>query len=267
MQKLWQNRYCRFMLVLLATAYAGIGIELAMRGRSASRTPLPLSIDSGNSQAMLDFRIGSLKLANASLRESIEELRHLSGQEIYVPWEDLERRGIPLSPITLSLRDVTLRAAICVVLRCASRSLTYGVDESGLILVASDWRHACREIVIYDIHDIAPAPPSTDPPEQTNSNGSPDTRVPAAQRNLALLVTKVVRHPRPRGGAKSAPASHPWWDQPKTSAQIITYGGRLIVCDTPDNHWRIRKLLAQIRSQPGGTSLRDFVSSDDRPVP
>ncbi len=234
----YRNTIRRIVLLVLAL----IALAFTPVGRWAL-VPRANQIDSA-----LDERLTDVHFENVSLVEALGRLGQQAGVEIEVDWKSMPsgRSGALRSEIvTARLRDVTLREAIDAVLRATQADappdpVLVELSQSRIkIYSQSAMTAAAASTRIYDLRPLIGQDISTFPRSmRLKSNGGlvyfDDTA-----NQLAELYGEAIRNRFYGSAYRRVPAGIDFYGQ--LDAQIL-------VCETPENHRRIRALLDGLSS-------------------
>ncbi|MDB5292607.1 MAG: pilQ 1 [Phycisphaerales bacterium] len=173
----------------------------------------------------LQERIADVRFSDVGLGDAIDQLRDLSGLNIFVNWKSLEKVGLNRTArVSLHLKDKRLSTVIDLLLTVAAtegEKLGYLVED-GVVSISTEDDLAKNTLTrVYDVRDLlAAAPPGA----------TRDVQVAAV---VKLIMDEV--------------ASDSWRDRGGKIGAIRELQGQLIVTQTPDNHTRIVSLLDHVR--------------------
>lgn len=206
------------------------------------------------------------------LEKAVDFLRTLNDINIAVDWDDLESNGISRDkPVSLKLKDVTLRTVLNQVLGSVGGDVKVGFQTGGRLLRIASREKLDRnkQLQVYDIRDLlidipkfADAPVVDSGPSsgfqgterlfggdmgdvkfmgsQSESENSPQGRnrpLDPTQIQVAKLLD-VLR-------TNVAPDS--WRETGGGDGSLRELNGNLIVYNTSDAHRQVRDLLSQLR--------------------
>ena len=129
---------------------------------------------------MLDQTIPELKFNGSALKDCIEFLRDVTNANIVVNWKSIEAAGVSQdSPISMRLRDVSLRKALQMVLSEATGGDTLSFYMSEGIIHITTKEQTDKQMItrLYPVEDlIADIPDFENPPDlslsATSTGGS-----------------------------------------------------------------------------------------------
>ena len=191
------------------------------------------------------------------LGEAVEFLRELSGQNIFVNWSKLSQLNPPVEPTTvvnveLRLKDATLGQVIAKLLEALQPAAAargngpgglalpgFGVRD-GIITISIDFDRKADVVGRwYYIDDLLDEPLGTDLPLAPGTDPADAAEVSYLERmdELVRLLTETVD-----------PDS--WMDAGGSVGSIRTFGGRLVVHTSPENHQKIEAMLRALRKGP-----------------
>ncbi|MDB5358097.1 MAG: hypothetical protein JWN24_4550 [Phycisphaerales bacterium] len=173
----------------------------------------------------LQGKIADVRFAEVTLGDAIDQLRDLSGLNIFVNWKSLEKAGLDRTArVSLHLKDKRLSTVIDLLLTVAAtegEKLGYLVED-GVVSISTEDDLAKNTLTrVYDVRDLLAAAPA---------GAKRDVQVAAV---VKLIMDEV--------------ASDTWRDRGGKVGAIRELQGQLIVTQTPDNHTRIVSLLDHIR--------------------
>jgi hypothetical protein len=188
--------------------------------------------------------------------EAVEFLRELSGQNIFVNWAKLSDLSPPVEPTTLvnvemRLKDATLGQVIAKLLEALPAAAAGGYGpvgmappgfgvRDGIITISTDFDRKADvvgrwyyvdDLLDEPLHTGLPLTPGTEPADAAGL-----TRLERLDE-LVRLVTETVD-----------PDS--WIDAGGSVGSIRTFGGRLIVHQSPENHQKIEAIFRALRKGP-----------------
>ena len=130
-------------------------------------------------QHQLDQTLPEVRFDGVAINDAIDFLRDVSGANISVNWKSLSEQGITReSPITMRLRQVTLRKALSLMLSevGGGDKLGFGVDEGVIEISSREMIDSRMYTRVYPIEDlIMVIPDFTDAPDfslTSQSSGS-----------------------------------------------------------------------------------------------
>jgi hypothetical protein len=209
--------------------------------------PAPVTADI---EELLDRRFSEVSFDGTPLDKALDILREPLKVNIVVNWVALHKLDVePTTPITLRLKDVTLRQALAVVITLigdGKPQIGYRIDEN--ILTITDTQFAAPDqfpTKVYNVRDLIDAAvarrkasmPAPDPNLQNSAleDGEAD--------ELRRLVIETVDPElwRERGG------------QPGI---ISAWSGMLVVSNSPAVQGQVAEFLAKLRQAPPAVKSR-----------
>ncbi|MFN4241976.1 MAG: hypothetical protein ACK4PI_01935 [Tepidisphaerales bacterium] len=176
----------RVLPLLAACAALGIGaVAEAQQGRPQPPGPPPTAgrpaaeRPPAAQRGGLDVRIPQLRLDAVALSDAIDLLREAGRLNLRVDWQALEQAGIDRStPVTLFLRNVTVRRALDAVLREAGAGQKLAWDVVDGIVEVTTQEEADKRLVteVYDVRDLLFTPLDAGEPPQVEFNLEPVER-------------------------------------------------------------------------------------------
>jgi hypothetical protein len=173
-------------------------------------------------RAVLDKPVADVKFDDMPLAEAVDQIRNLTGANIFVNWKALEAIGIDRNtPVSVHLRGKKLSTVLELVLAIVGgerTKLDYAVDE-GVITISTHDDLAKNVIVrVYDIRDLI---------------------FPQVNRGVQVArLTRLIEH--------NVDAAS-WKDAGGSVGALRELEGQLIVTHTRDNHRRIVAMLQDLR--------------------
>jgi hypothetical protein len=129
----------------------------------------PATARAGTTNRQLDATLPELRLDGVSLADSIDFLRDVSDANIVVNWKALEEAGVSRDvPVTLHLRNISLRKAMQLILSEASGGdkLSFTLDQGVIEITTRDLADQKMFTCIYPVDDlIMDIPDFTDAPD------------------------------------------------------------------------------------------------------
>lgn len=170
----------------------------------------------------------NLNLSNVPLRKVIDDLRTLTGINIYVDEPALAEKGISEdTPITLKLDDIALKSALNLLLKLAH--LTYVVKDDVLQITTEEHAHGKLEQRCYPVADLLY---HKDLPKRA---GLRPEKNESREACLIRVITSTVN-----------PQS--WSDMGgPASIEFFPLTMSLVINQTPDNQDQIHDLLTALR--------------------
>jgi hypothetical protein len=164
----------------------------------------------------------SFNFKDASLRDVMDQLASKYNIKIRLDAAALRQAKVdPNAKITFSIKDVTLRAALSLML--AEHDLAYVVRDEVLLITTKAKSSSMFETHIYNVRDLVV--PENDPSEGTDLDALSDD------------IRQTINPPS--------------WDKTGGSGSIAPYSNSgmyaLIVVQTYDGHEQIENLLAELR--------------------
>jgi uncharacterized membrane protein YgcG len=139
----------------------------------------PATARAGTTNRQLDATLPELRLDGVSLADSIDFLRDVSDANIVVNWKALEEAGVSRdAPVTLHLRNISLRKAMQLILSEASGGdkLSFTLDQGVIEITTQELADQKMFTCIYPVDDlIMDVPDFTDAPDFSLSSTSNNT--------------------------------------------------------------------------------------------
>jgi hypothetical protein len=242
--------YVKAMLILLAALVMVIALQATKR---PPQVPAPVKgaaapgpgIGPGHGREVFDRRIGELRLEGASLREAVDVLRAKTGANIAVRWAALnieadDARLGPEARMDVSLRDVSLGAAVRAIVQTTEPPLRYGLKDGVVVITGFADMDLPTRPDVYDVRELLPP-------------GAPESAGP-----YRLQPTRP-RPPQPFGGLFGAvPPDKPLDKLRNLVDRVLVlrqtdrsglegWGGQLVLRNTPEQHRRVSALLQGMR--------------------
>lgn len=143
----------RLVPVLFAVAVGGV-----VSGPTSSAATDEYARPAVKASTALRETVHELSVDGVALQKVIDYLRQVSGANIVVDWKVLETAGIDKeTPVTLNVRDLSLRKMLQLVLSQASGSnaaLTYVVDSNVISITTQDEEDKHMVTKVYIIDDL-----------------------------------------------------------------------------------------------------------------
>lgn len=127
----------------------------------------------------LDVRIPQLRLEAVALSDALDFLREVGRLNLRVDWTVLEQAGVDRStPVTLFLRNVTVRRALDAVLREAGAGTVLAWEVVDGIIEVTTQEEADKRLVteVYDVRDLLFTPLDAGEPPPVEFNLEPVQR-------------------------------------------------------------------------------------------
>jgi hypothetical protein len=237
----------RIMTALALTLTAAIAVELAVR----RERPAPVRRNVApepERDAGLERRAHNISFDNLPLEEALARLARSANAQIHVSrWSDndmyagaIDRRA----PITLTLRDISLRGALKAVLQQLKLPPESYHVEDGIIIITAD---PPAPVSVYDIRDLVDPPtkaiilnPDYDPTIPGSHNVQYAVPAPVAEMKLGFLLNAIA----------DTSVTYP----DVTDNDILNetrIPGVWVTNASPQRDLRYRQLLAQLRQSIG----------------
>lgn len=196
--------------------------EAADNLNNSQATTKPKTVPAKVAKVALRRKSKKLNFRNTPFTDVIEKLRKDFDLQIFVKWKQLAGVGIgPDQPVNLSLSDVTLEAAIKLILEdvgTAQSKLSYEIDGGILTISTSDDLDGKMVTRTYDVTSLL----------AIRRRG--ETRADKAKELISMIKTSV------------SPVS---WEQPGAAIQFMS--NKLIITQSKRYHAAISRLLQQMR--------------------
>ena len=142
---------------------------------SATTPPAHASIGIGT-RVLMDTVLPDTVMHNVPIRDAVQYLRNMTGANIFVNWSALNAAGISnITPITLHLRNVTMRKIVSVMLQQASPSaaLVDYVSQNVLTITTRQEANLHLTTHVYPVGDLVMTIPNfTAPAFNLQNQGS-----------------------------------------------------------------------------------------------
>jgi uncharacterized membrane protein YgcG len=178
-------RFSRVVQMAAVAAVAGsCSLWAADMPKTAAQSPKPtaetvkpaadlavVEAPAANAATALGEPIRELNVDGKSLSQVLDYLRTTTGTNMVVNWTVLEAAGITKdTPITLQVRDVTLRKLLRLVLDQASpaTALTFGVDSNVIEITSQDDADKVLITKVYVVDDLVMTDNDVPSPPQMN---------------------------------------------------------------------------------------------------
>lgn len=139
----------------------------------------PAPARAGTTNRQLDATLPELRLDGVALSDAVDFLRDISDANIIVNWKALEEAGVSRdTPVTVHLREISLRKAISLVLSEASGGdkLSFDLDQGVIEITTKELADQKMYTCIYPIDDlIMDIPDFTDAPDFSLNSTSNNT--------------------------------------------------------------------------------------------
>lgn len=222
----------------------------------------------------LDERQSEVNFDDQPLEKVIDFIRDVNKLNIAVDWDDLEANGIMRDkPISLNLRDVSLRTIVGQVLSQAGGDISLGYSAgSGLVRIASKEKlDRNKYIQVYDVRDLLVEIPKFKNAPQMELGSRPDTQRPTgssffgtgpdlydnggkseSENSLAGELNRSVAGEKAHVAQlmdiiRTTVAPNSWREVGGGDGALRELNGNLIVYNTSDAHRSVRDLLSQLR--------------------
>jgi hypothetical protein len=172
-------------------------------------------------KAALEKQIPSINFAMVSLADAIDQLRDVSGANVFVNWRALEVAGVAKNQsINITLRQVSLRKVLSLLLHESSGEkgaiLGWILDDGVIYISTVEDINRRVQIKIYEVRDLLD-------PRAVEKKG----------QVLMLMITDAVN-----------PDS---WFHRGGNGTIKFIDGKLVITQTYNNHQAIEDLLTHLR--------------------
>lgn len=166
-----------------------------------------------------------LEFTDTSLNEVLNELQERYAIPIHLDRPALEELGVNIDePVTVSLRDISLQAALRLMLE--QLQLTYIIENEVLLVTSRDAAEKELLTCVYDVRDLAVL--ASPPLQSKGASACVDCK------RLVDVLTNCI--------------ANGTWRENGGSAEVRSFGpGLLVVSQTPDVHEKIQNLLSTIR--------------------
>ena len=159
---------------LLACATASVATVLVMATPKASAANQGMS-----TAALMDTVLPNTVMHAVPMRDAVQYLRNMTGANIFVNWNALQSAGISnITPITLHLRNVSMRKILSVMLQEASPNAALVDYVSQNVLTITTRQEANTHLVtkVYPVGDLVMTVPNFTAPtfnlqNQSNTSG------------------------------------------------------------------------------------------------
>lgn len=263
----------RFTLSMMVpfTVLAAFGAEIRSQDPpkpATSRPSMPRQCpwdtpEDARTREKLSVRIPSLVYDGASFAKVIDDLRAATKANIKINWPAMEFADIDRGKhVSMSLRDVTLRSALRVVLDHiggGETELTYDIAE-GVIRISTleDLSRRTFEAV-YDCDDLLNVEEKRFTAQVRRvlraasgaSKPDPTRDLKVTERVIRIALKDVRRDLADQLIETIRKATDPesWRETGGNVGSITRFGDRLIIVQTVNNHQQIVELLARLRAR------------------
>ena len=215
-------------------------------GAAPDSVPPPAQPTSALHQVNLEFRLAEFRLESQTLNQVIDDLAKKTGENFAIDWAALSYGDLNLSrqtilPMTLKLRNVTLREALDAVIHRLSDDpyqIYYEASDGIITLNRLGRRYDVPVTRVYDVRDLIERQRTTMHERHLPPNKSPaEMDVPANEYQAAadwIIAT-----------AQDALSER------SEDARFSELAGRLIVTTTPETHLWIERFFADLRNTAG----------------
>jgi hypothetical protein len=200
----------------------------------------PAPAVAGTTNRQLDATLPELRLDGVSLADSIDFLRDVSDANIVVNWKALEEAGVPRdTPVTLHLRNISLRRAMQLILSEASGDdkLSFTLDQGVIEITTRALADQKMFTCIYPVDDLIMDIPDFDdaPDFSLNSTSNNTSQNPSGSSGGAPQVGGVTGSPF--GGASTGGGAN-GTDQGKTKSERADDLVKLIETTVQPDIWK-----------------------------
>jgi hypothetical protein len=261
-----RRRVFSFSVAALAGGVIGLAVVSWRQG-------LPLLPGPARRQAVAEAKLRqvlpSVEFRAIPFDKAVDQLRSLSGANLVVDWDDLEKVGLGRDlQIDLQVRHVTLEQTLKSLVGYANSGRDVGLDYTvydGKVVITTGYaigtgRYAYA--AVYDVRDIDPAPPES----SWNGYGCfGSAQAPPPASNFAQSKGLFGNMPNPPAAPLGPPTRAErdkdlvdfvretvqpeiWHGQGGSGGSVRAFAGRLLVVTTWQNHRQIGDLLSQLRS-------------------
>jgi hypothetical protein len=188
----------------------------------------------------LDQKMREIQFDGVTFSDGLDFFRDVSHMDFRIDWKAVEESGTYAAlPVSIHLRDVTLRTALEKFLATTNPDLAYAVD--GNVVRITSQALLPRFVKTYDVSDLIPPPERQEPADvslrtsQTLTFSGPGTITGAQPTRTEFLqeIAKTVSD-------SIVPGS---WASSGGAGQIWFGADRLIVLQTREGHHKIEALL------------------------
>lgn len=143
-------------------------------------TPLVRASGTVSMAALMDTVLPNTVMHDVPMRDAVQYLRNMTNANIFVNWNALETAGISnITPVTLHLRNVTMRKIVSVMLQEASPGATLVDYVSDNVLTITTRAQANTHLVtrVYPVGDLVMTVPNFTAPAFNLQNQSSNSGV------------------------------------------------------------------------------------------
>lgn len=238
---------CGLLLIAIATSYAA---PIAAEESADTATPVFWADDHTGASKKITQALRSplsglgLEFQDTDLSEVADFIRNEYSLEVQLDLAALDDLGIsPDDPITVNLRNISLGAALRIMLR--QLDLTYIISDEVLLITSVEESLSRLKVAVYPVGDLLdfeyPNGEDAGDVSSPNENDSDDTqpKSPGVQPgNIDSLIDVII----------SCVASDTWVENGGPEAEIRPIQpGLLVVSQTAEVHEQIAQLLRALR--------------------
>jgi hypothetical protein len=209
----------RLISIVVTLALASVGLAQEKTKETATREQEQAKHNDA-AKALLAHRIPEVKFNNVGLKEAVDFLRDVSGANIHVNWNELNRSKVDAeTPLNINVRGVTFEKILSLVLSEASGNgakLAWVLDDGVIEISTAEHLRGVTYIRVYEVSDLL------------------DARVAQHKGNVLMsIITECI-----------APTS---WADAGGKGAIKFRDGKLVITQTAENHQAIVNLLDGLR--------------------
>lgn len=124
---------------------------------------VPMAGAATNTRALINATIPQTTMNDLPVRDAIRYLRSITGANIFVNWNVLSNAGVSkLTPVSLTLRDVTVRKTLSLILSQVSPQtpLIFYVHNNVLMITTREAANAHMVTRVYPVGDLVMTVPN-----------------------------------------------------------------------------------------------------------
>lgn len=161
-------------------ALAALSAVTVMTAALIIGTPLARAAGGVSTAALMDTVLPNTVMHDVPMRDAVQYLRNMTNANIFVNWNALEAAGISnITPVTLHLRNVTMRKIVTVMLQEASPGAALVDYVSDNVLTITTRAEADTQMVthVYPVGDLVMTVPNFTAPAFNLQNQSSNSGV------------------------------------------------------------------------------------------
>jgi hypothetical protein len=244
----------QILLTALAAFLCGSAATtwLGARTTAAHIPQLPPST-AAEPQVNLDVHLPEFRVESETLAQVVDDLAQRTGQNFAVDWSNLASGSLPsdrILPVTLRLRDVTLREALDALVRILSEAAfqsEYVVRHGVIIFTGNGRTYETPVTRVYDIRDLIERQRAFMHERNLKTGDSPLVEGEPAINEVQAAADWVIH------AVQNAVSPGDGSDRVGRWSELV---GRLIVTALPEVHQQIEKVFDSLRRDPSPGPIR-----------